>query len=261
VNTDQFCLGGPQAFGHFEGLVTDGDGAGSLTLTYQPHHPSSRLLAGYDGAVWMLPPASVPDPQDGERDEEAGWQGICLLTPDGQCTPTDLPAPARNIMSLVGGTGGKLWATVCPAEPQGTTCFEGQHLLRWDSGWIPVPYPGADVKGLAAAPDGGFWGILAEKPGQSEHGILAHYREGKWTRFPELAKADDFIDDHNDYVLTPAGSVCRIDGEGPTLVCVDTSLRISRIPVGWAGEMAVADDGAVWVWDNNLLAKTPITAP
>lgn len=266
VKTDQFCPEGAQASSYSERLTTDRDGAGSLTLTYQPRHSGPRLLAGYDGAVWMLPAARLPDPEDGEREEEAGREGICLLTPDGRCAAAELPAPAGKIMSLVGGTGGNVWATVCPAEPQEVAaCPGGQHLMRWDAGWIPVPYPGADVTGLGAAPDGGFWGILAEKPGQLDDGILAHYREGRWTTFPELADADDSIDNHNDYALTPTGSVCRIAGEGPMLVCVDTSLRISRTPVGWPGKVAVADDGALWVWDNdwdnNVLTRMPITVP
>ena len=133
--------------------------------------------------------------------------------------------------------------------------------MRWEAGWVHVPYPGADVTALGAAPDGSFWAILAQEAGQSDHGILAHYREGRWTTFPDFAIADDSYYNHADYALTPASSVCRIDGEGPTLVCVDTSLRISRTPVGRFGYVAVADDGTVWVWDNQVLARMPIAVP
>jgi hypothetical protein len=137
--------------------------------------------------------------------------------------------------------------------------------MRWEAGWVPVAYPGADVTGLGAAPDGGFWGILADETGQFDRGVLAHYREGRWTTFPELAYADDNPDDHRDhgyYTLTPASSVCRVDGEGrPTLVCVDSSLRISRTAVGMAEDVSVAADGAVWVWGPHVVARMPITVP
>jgi hypothetical protein len=124
-----------------------------------------------------------------------------------------------------------------------------------------VAYPGADVTALGAAPDGSLWAILAQEAGQFYDGILAHYRDGRWTTFPDFANADDSYYFPADYALTPASSVCRIDGEGPTLVCVDTSLRISRTPVGRFGYVAVAEDGAVWVWGNQVLARMPITVP
>jgi hypothetical protein len=132
--------------------------------------------------------------------------------------------------------------------------------MRWEAGWKPVAYPGADVTGLGVAPDGGFWGILAEATGQFEQGVLAHYREGSWTTFPELANAQD-DHDRNDYTVTPAGSVCRTDDEGPTLICVDPALRLSRTPVGVAGNVAVTADGTVWVDGGGWLARTPITVP
>jgi hypothetical protein len=271
VNTDEFCPGGAYPGPGFAGLVTDGDGAGSLTLTYErlptdaSRPPGVGLLAGDDGGVWVLSKGWL-EPGDRAPGEHAGgWEGLCLLTPDGQCTPTELPAAARDVVSLVGGTGGDLWATVCAAGSQpvwwGSFCPVGLHLMRWEAGWVPVAYPGADVTGLGAAPDGGFWGVLAAKTGQFDRGVLAHYREGRWTTFPELAHADDTLGDHSDYTLTPASSVCRIDGEGPTLVCVDSSLRISRTAVGVAEDVAVAADGAVWVWGPHVLARTPITVP
>ncbi len=276
VNTDQFCLAGgsadPREGNHFVGLTTDRDGAGSLTLTHasRPPDAGARLLAGDDGAVWLLPTARLPwwfaDPEEGGRNEQADWEGLCLLTPEGECTTAELPAPTRDIMSLVGGPGGNLWATVCEAgtQPGGwgePMCSAGRQLMRWEAGWTPVAYPGADVTGLGAAPDGGIWGILAEETGQFEKGILAHYREGSWTTFPEFTHAQDDYYDPDAYAVTPAGSVCRIDGEGPTLICVDTSLRISRTPVGVAGNVAVAADGAVWVEGDGWLARAPITVP
>ena len=134
--------------------------------------------------------------------------------------------------------------------------------MRWEAAWVHVPYPGADVTALGAGPDGRFWAILAQEAGQSDHGILAHYRDGAWTTFPDFATDDDYyFYYYADYALTPASSVCRIDAEGPTLVCVDTSLRISRTPVGRSGYVAVADDGVVWVWDNQVLARMPIAVP
>ena len=138
--------------------------------------------------------------------------------------------------------------------------------MRWEGEWMPVAYPGADVTGLGVAPDGGFWGILAEVTGQFEEGTLAHYREGRWTTVPEFAHAhddhaQDSYHDPDDYAVTPAGSVCRIDEEGPTLICVDTSLRISRTPVGVAGHLTVGVDGAVWVDGGGWLARLPITVP
>jgi hypothetical protein len=222
------------------------------------------LLAGDDGAVWLVTAAQSSgwfDLADGGRSQEPDWEGLCLLAPDGQCTPAEPPAPAREIMSLVGGPGGNLWATVCEAgtQPGGwgaITCPAGQQLMRWEAGWKPVVYPGADVTGLGAAPDGGFWGILAEGTGQFDQGILAHYREGSWTTFPELTADGDW-----EYAVTPAGSVCRIDDEGPELICVDSSLQISRAPVGVAGNVIVTVDGAVWVWDHQVLVRVPITVP
>lgn len=169
-------------------------------------------------------------------------------------------------MSLTGGPDGNLWATVCEAgtEPGGwgvLTCPAGRQLMRWEAGWMPVPYPGADVTGLGAAPDGGFWGILAEAPGHFEDGILAHYREGSWTTLPEFGNAHEGYYDPDAYAVTPAGSVCGIDDEGPTLICADTSLRISRTRVGVAGNVAVTVDGAVWVEGDGWLARAPITVP
>ena len=276
VNTDEFCQDRPSASPEFGGLVTDPEGAGSVTLTYAgtptdaQQLPGVGLLAGDDGAVWVLPTARVTrwiaNPATGERDEQDGWEVPCLLTPDGQCTPAELPAPARDITSLVAGAGGNLWATVCAdgTQPGGwgdLTCPSGRQLMRWESGWLHVAYPGADVTALGATPDGSFWAILAQEAGQFDHGILAHYRDGRWTTFPDFATADDSYYYPADYALTPASSVCRIDGEGPTLVCVDTSLQISRTPVDRFGYVAVADDGAVWVWDYQVLARMPITVP
>ena len=126
---------------------------------------------------------------------------------------------------------------------------------------MPVAYPGADVTGLGATPDGGLWGILAEETGQLEEGILAHYLEGSWTTFPEFEDAHNYYYDDDGYAVAPAGSVCRIDGGGPTLICVDTSLRLSRTPVGVAGNVAVTVDGTVWVWDHQGLARVPIRVP
>ncbi len=276
VNPDEFCRDWPSARPEFASLVTDPDGAGSVTFTYagipteaqQP--PGVGLLAGNDGAVWVLPTARVTrwfaDPEEGERDEQAGWEVPCLLTPDGQCAPAELPAPARDIVELVVGAGGHLWARVCAsgAQPGGwgdLTCPSGSQLMRWESGWLHVAYPGADITAVGAAPDGSFWAILAQETGQFDDGTLAHYRDGAWTTFPNYATADDSYYFPADYALTPASSVCRIDGQGPMLVCVDTSLQISRTPVDRFGQVAVADDGAVWVWDYQVLARMPITVP
>jgi hypothetical protein len=277
VNTDQFCAIGASADtwgdNHFLGLVTDGDGAGSLTLTYAPASaPASRtpgvaLLGGDDADVWLL--STAPgwlEPGDREPGEESEWEGLRLLAPDGGLAQVDLPAPARNIMLLAVGAGDHLWATVCEGgtEPGGwgiPSCPRGWRLMHREAGWMPVPYPGIDVWGLGAAPDGGFWAILTDSTGQFDHGILAHYREGSWTTFPELASPDDTVDDPDEYAVTPAGSVCRIDGEGPTLICVDPSLQIARFPVGVTGSVAVAADGGVWVWDHHGLMRVPITVP
>jgi streptogramin lyase len=112
------------------------------------------------------------------------------------------------------------------------------------------------VWGLGASPDGGFWAILAESIGQFDRGMLAHYRAGTWTTVPELADVDPY-----DTAVTPAGSVCRIEEQGPTLVCVDPSLRVSRTPVAMTGNVTVAADGSVWVTDGSALARLPITVP
>ncbi len=275
VNTDQFCTTGRHAYrwedNHFGGLVTDADGAGRLTLTYAQaptgasHPPGVALLAGDDGGVWML--ATEPgwlEPGDRQPGEQARWEGLRLLARDGGLALVDLPAPARDTLLAV-GAGDHLWATVCEGgtEP-GTwgipTCPGGWRLMHREAGWTHVPYPGADVRGLGAAPDGGFWAILAHSIGQFDRGDLAHYREGSWTTFPELTNADGTTDDP-EYAVTPAGSVCRIDGEGPTLVCVDPSPRISRTPVGVTGHVAAAADGTLWVWDHQGLARVPITVP
>ena len=134
--------------------------------------------------------------------------------------------------------------------------------MRWESGWVHVAYPGADITAVGAAPDGSFWAILAQETGQFDHGILAHYRDGAVDHLPGVRNRRRLLLLlPADYALTPASSVCRIDGEGPTLVCVDTSLQISRTPVDRFGHVAVADDGAVWVWDNQVLARMPITVP
>ena len=89
---------------------------------------------------------------------------------------------------------------------------------------------------------------------------LAHYREGSWTAIPQLTKTGTTVDDP-EYAVTPSGSVCGIDGEGPTLICADPSLRISRIPIGVTGNVVVAADGAAWVWDDQGLVRVPITVP
>ena len=273
VNTDEFCQDGGSSGPRFGGLVTDQRGAGSLTLTYagttldaqQP--PGGGLLAGDDGAVWVLPTARwFADSETDERDEQGGWEVPCLLTPGGECTPAELPAPARDIRGLVVGAGGHLWATVCEDGSKAggwgdLACPSGRQLMRWESGWLHVAYPGADITAVGAAPDGSFWAILAQETGQFDHGTLAHYRDGAWTTFPDFATADDSYYFPADYALTPASSVCRIDGHGPTLVCVDTSLQISRTPMDRFGQVAVADDGAVWVWDYQVLARMPITVP
>ena len=266
VNTDQSCRAwesGSWDEIRVPGLTTDRDGAGSVTLTYASRPPEAVLLAGDDGAVWLVPAAQSSgwfDLADGGRSQDSDWEGLCLLAPDGECTPAELPAPTRDVMSLVAGTGGNLWATVCEAgaQPGGwgdLTCPAGQQLMRWKAAWKPVAYPGVDVVGLGTAPDGGFWGILSESTGQFDQGILAHYREGSWTSIPEFANA------HDDFTVTPAGSVCRIDDMGPTLICVDSSLQLSRTSVGVAGNAAVALDGAVWVWDHQALMRAPITVP
>lgn len=278
VNTDQFCQGGSGGR-RFEGLITDGDGAGSLTLTYsgQPTDglkpPGVGLLAGGDGGVWVL--TTEPgwlEPEGRTPGAEADSDGLRLLAPDGRSTQVDLPAPARDIMMLVTGAGDHLWASICEAgsEPGGwglPTCPGGWRLVHrhagWlhrDAGWTPVPYPGADVRALGASPDGGLWAILADSIGQFDHGVLAHYREGSWTAIPQLTEAGTTVDDP-DYAVTPAGSVCRIDGEGPTLICADPSLRLSRTPIGVTGNVVVAADGSAWVWDGQGLIRVPITVP
>jgi hypothetical protein len=275
VNTDQFCQGQEDGSGsqQFGGLVTDGDGAGSLTLTYPGAPapasglPGAALLAGDDGAVWVL--STVPgwlEPGDREPGEGSGWEGLRLLAPDGGFTQVALPAPARDIMLLAAGEGDHLWATVCEGGTEGggwglPTCPGGWRLMHREAGWMQVAYPRADVRGIGAAPDGSFWAILAEETGQFDHGVLAHYRDGRWTTFPELTTAGDALDGPDGYAVTPAGSVCRIDGEGPTLVCVDPTLQISRTPVGVTGQVAAAADGAVWVWDYARLMRVPIPVP
>jgi hypothetical protein len=274
VNTDQLCQGQQDGTGdrRFGGLVTDGDGAGSLTLTYLPtsdyaaRPPAVALLAGDAGSVWVL--STEPgwlEPGDRQPSEEASLEGLRLLAPEGGFTQVDLPAPARDIMLLAAGAGDHLWATVCEGGTQGggwgmPACPRGWQLKRWEAGWRLVAYPAADVRGLGAAPDGGFWAILADTTVPVEHGVLAHYREGSWTTFPELSNADDTLADPA-YAVTPAGSACRIDDSGPTLICVDPTLQISRTPVGVIGNVAAAADGAVWVWDNQGLARVPITMP
>ena len=99
VNTDQFCRTGGSADSwdesDFGGLTTDRDGAGSLTLTYAPAPAHVGLLAGDDGAVWLLATARrsrwFADPEEGGRTVQADWAGLCRLTPDGECTPAELP--------------------------------------------------------------------------------------------------------------------------------------------------------------------------
>jgi hypothetical protein len=274
VNTDQICQGEAGVFAgpSFGGLVTDAEGAGSLTLTYTPttreasRLPAVALLAGDDGAVWVL--STAPgwlEPGDRAPGQEAEWEGLRLLAPDGGFTQVDLPAPARVIMLLAAGAGDHLWATFCEGgtEPGGwgiPSCPGGWRLMHREAEWMQVAYPGADVRGLGAAPDGGFWAILANTTGHFEHGVLAHYREGSWTTFPELSNTDDTLADP-EYAVTPAGSVCRIDDSGPTLICVDPTLQISRTPVGVTGNVAAAADGTLWVWDHQGLARVPITVP
>jgi hypothetical protein len=254
-------------------LVTDGDGAGSLTLTYSGTSadafrlPGVALLAGDGGSVWVL--STEPgwlEPGDRQPGEEAGREGLRLLAPDGGFTQVDLPAPARDIMMLAVGAGDHLWATVCEGGSEGggwgmPACPGGWRLMRWEERWLPVAYPGVDVWGLGAAPDGGFWAILADTTVPVEHGVLAHYREGSWTTFPELSVADVQLSGLGGYAVTPAGSACRIDDAGPTLICVDPTLQISRTPVGVTGNVAADGEGAVWVWDHRGLVRAPITVP
>jgi hypothetical protein len=288
VNTDDFCPSfrgpGPWSKRYF-GLNTDRDGVGSLAIIDASgpgeHVVNVNVVATDEGGAQRADPRpreigpdafaelTVPtfaDPVEGELSQESDWEGLCRLAADGQCTPADLPAPAQNITSMVAGRGGSLWVTVCPGGVElsawgSATCAEGAQLMRWEGGWIPVPYPGADVTGLGVAPDGGFWAVLGSTTRESDDGILAHYREGSWTTFPELADADDRPFDHDAYAVTPAGSVCRILDEGPELVCVDESLRVSRTPVGLAGRVAVAADGTVWVEAGGSLARMPLTVP
>jgi hypothetical protein len=275
VNTDQFCEGQEGVTGdrQFGGLVTDGDGAGSLTFTYSgtpavaSRLPGVALLAGDDGAVWVL--ATAPgwlEPGDRVPGEQAQWEGLRLLDLDSGLAPVDLPAAARDIMLLAAGTGEHLWATVCEGGTERgawdyPTCPGGWRLMHREAGWMQVAYPGADLRGLGAAPDGGFWATLADATGQLDHGVLAHYRDGSWTTFPELINADDHFDGPDGYRVTPDGSACRIDAEGPTLICVDLSLQVSRTPVGVPGNVAAAADGSVWVWDHQGLMRVPITVP
>ncbi len=122
VNTDQFCQGQDGGTGdrQFGGLVTDGDGAGSLTLTYSPTSEHSSLLPGVallasdDGAVWMLATETGwLEPGDHEPGEAAQWEGMRLLAREGGLAQVDLPAPARDITLLAVEAGDHLWATVC----------------------------------------------------------------------------------------------------------------------------------------------------
>ena len=80
---------------------------------------------------------------EGGRNEKADGEGLFLLSPDGECTPAELPAPARDIMSLVAGPGRTLWATACGAgtQPGGwgaLMCPAGRQLMRWEAGWMSV---------------------------------------------------------------------------------------------------------------------------
>jgi hypothetical protein len=232
--------------------------------------PGAGLLSGDDGAVWLLPMARMPGwfvgPEDVQPNDDADWEGLCLLTADGACTASELPAPARDIRSVLAGPDDHLWATICPAgvAPGGwgiPTCPGGWQLMRRDGGWIPVAYPGADVTALGASPAGGLWAVLADTTGQEEWEVLAHYRSGRWTTFPEFAGTALDAYGYYDVEVTPAGSVCRIDPVGPELVCVDTQSRITRTPFPMVGGLAVAAGGTIWVWASDGLARLPITAP
>ena len=213
--------------------------------------PDGWILPGPDSAVWALGAIW------------SGWFGwyagvdpggtiMSLVAADGSQISVRLPGPAWSVTSMVAGVDGRIWVTICE-EDVADYCTVPS-LMRWEGGWSPVPYPGAGIRGVAVAPDGGLWALLTTGVSANEMPFVALYSQGSWTQFPDTANLDGLAP-------APGGRVCGVDMVEPALVCIDPSGRISRASLAVPGHVHVGPDGSLWVQDSGVVARLPGTVP
>ena len=107
---------------------------------------------------------------------------------------------------------------------------------------------------LAADARGGLWAAVIPVGAPKADPVVARYAQGEWTLFPEASGLSSLT-------LAPGGSVCGMDQEGRTLVCIDTAGRVFRQQTGVSGGLSIGADGSVWLTHEGMLARLPITAP
>lgn len=204
---------------------------------------------GPDGAVWVAEPgiavrgATIREPGD----------DITLVGPEGRRGSVPLPVGANAMTSVHSSADGCLFVTMRPYNDHDEPSPH-RELLRWDGRWTPVPYPGEDLVYLAADARGGLWAAVIPVGAPKADPVVARYAQGEWALFPEASGLSS---------LTPApgGSVCGMDQEGRTLVCVDTAGRVFRQPLGVSGGLSIGEDGSVWLTYQGVLARLPMRAP
>ena len=224
---------------------------GDQSVVLARDHPDGWLQAGPDSAVWALGAMW------------SGWSGwyagpdldgtsLSLVGADGTRTSVRLPGPAWSVTSLAAGVDGSIWVTICE-EDVADYCTVPS-LMRWEGSWSPVPYPGAGVRGVAVAPDGGLWALLTTGVSANEMPFVARYAEGSWTQFPDATNLG---------WLTPApgGRICGVDMSASALVCIDPSGRMSRASLAVPGHVHIGADGSLWLEESGVVARLPGTAP
>lgn len=218
---------------------------------------AGSLVAGPNGAVWVPQPASHKGCRSdgGAPGPHLDCRRLALVHPEGQRTTLRLPVGDRPVTSIVAGVDGRVWTTTCRGgvEDQGPTA---PTLMVWDGTWSLVPYPGRSITGIAGDPFGGFWAWLTSQAAR-EAPVLAHYADGTWTEYPHVP---DLIS----AVPTPGGSICGIESQGLALLCVDTSGRITSVPVGVPAELSIGLDGSIWLTDpgrSGVVARLPDLVP
>jgi hypothetical protein len=216
------------------------------------------LVAAEGGSVWVSParwsefwpPSQYRE--DYARCRELGGRSLFHVEAHGSLHPVPLPHRVWAPSALFAGDTDTLWGTIC-AWGDSTQCASAPELLRWDGRWGVVPYPGAGISGVGAAPDGGFWATISADVTTGEPPVLAFYRDGTWTTMPGTGGVRWME-------VAPGGSVCGIDAEERAFVCVDASGHTERAPVGLAGPIRIALDGSVWTAQPGLVARLSVTA-
>ena len=216
------------------------------------------LVAADGGSVWVSPArwsGLWPPPQyreDYARCREMGGGSVLHVRADGSLDPVSLPHDVWAPLALYAGDADTLWGTICTAGAV-PLCTSAPELLHWDGQWGVVPYPGSGISGVGPSPDGGFWATITADVTTGGPPDLAFYSGGTWATMPGtggIRWAE----------VAPDGSVCGIDPEESVFVCVDSSGRMQRSPVGLAEPIRIAPDGSVWTAIPGLVARLPVTA-